>query len=225
MIRIRALFARITPRHILTVTGVAVLTLVLTVALRDTVREFVVVPMSALAWTAGLLINSVPQIIWLGVLVLVGAIIAIRSLSLGTGAKSQDTPFVEVPSVAPTRLAFWMGRLSNAKRSPYTAERALNELRTLVIDCLAHEYRLPQDTVLDLVRAGNLEVTAGVRAILLEDRTVQPERTNWLRGIIDTFSALFARINRRNTHHDVAMPREFQNKVNTLLVYVESMNN
>ena len=220
----RTMLARITPRHVLIVTGVVIVTLVLTIALRNTVRELVVMPLGAAAWIAGLLVNSVPQAAWLGVLVLIGAFIVIRSLSRGTGATSQPAVFVNVQPAMPTRLAFWVSRLSSAKSSPYAAERALNEMHALVIDCLAHDYRVPKENVLDLVRKNALNVPADVRALLLEDRSAQPGQVNRLRDFVEAMSALLTRLTRREPLRDTAMPPEFQRKVTVMLNYVEGMN-
>ncbi len=224
MSRMKAVLARITPRHVLIVTGVAILTLVMTITLRNAVRELVVVPVSALAWAAGILINSVPQAAWLGVLVLVGAIIAVRSLSLGTGAKPQDVTFVETQTVAPTRLAFWVGRLSNAQRGSYTAERALSEMRSLVVDCIAHEQRVPVEDVIDLARKDLLDVPTEVRTVLLENHEAQSEGASPLQDLLDALSSLFARLTGRTVMHNTSMTPEFQHKVNVMLNYVEAMN-
>jgi hypothetical protein len=228
MNRLKALLARITPRQILIVTYVTVITLGLTVVLRNAVRELVVVPLSTLAWVAGLLINSVPQSVWLGVLVLVSAIIAIRILASGTGAKSPYAAFVESPTVTPTRLAFWMGRLSNVKSSPYMARRTLNELRMLAVSSLAHEFRMSKEDVIDQMRQGELDVNPDVRAILLEHHDARPEPSNPLRDFIARvsgwFSQVISRVTGRAVAQDATMPRDFQHKVNTLLSYVESMN-
>ena len=222
----RAIFAwsSIAPRHVLIVTGVMILTLVLTIALRNAVRDLVVIPLSALGWMAGLVVNSVPQSAWLSVLVLVGAIIAGRSLLLGTGAKPPPVTLANAEAVAPSRLAFWVDRLSNAKNSPYAAERALKELRLLVEDCLAHEHRVPREDVIGLVRKNMLDVPSDVRAVLLDQSTTNAKRANLLRDLVDKVSALFARLARRKATHDAAMTPEFQRKVNVMLNYVEAMN-
>ncbi len=224
MSRMKIVLTRITPRHILIVTGVAILTLVMTVALRNAVRELVVVPLSALAWAAGILINSVPQAAWLGMLVLIGAIITVRSVWLGTGEKPQEVTLVDASTVAPTRLAFWVGRLSNTRHSPYTTERTLNEMRSLVVDCIAYEHRVPREDVIDLTREGLLDVPDDVRALLPEDFSEQSEQTNRVRAFLDALSALFARLTRREATHDASMAPEFQRKINVMLNYIESMS-
>jgi len=221
---LRSAAARISPRHVLIVTGVLAATLVLTVALRGTVRELVVVPLGMLLAIALFVLNSLPQAFLLGVLVVAGAVIVIRSLSRGTGVKPAPIFVAEAQQARSTRLGFWTGRLTNAKKSPYTTERALNEMCALVVDCLAHAYRLPSEDVLTQVRAGALGVPEDVRAVLLEDHTSLVKRTSRLRDVVDVLGEIIGRLVKRGAGATAAMTPAFERKITLLLDYIEAIS-
>lgn len=140
---------------------------VLTLALRDVVRESVVIPLAYAVWLADLLLKSLPQSLFLAVLVLVSAVVVLRGLLYTSPLPRQFVPRQDRGGFR-SRLDFWTRRLNALDASPFAQEQSAQEMRNLVLRALADQ--LDPDEVAAAVRNGALAVPPEVGALLLNWR-------------------------------------------------------
>ncbi|MCS6847246.1 MAG: hypothetical protein RMN52_05970 [Anaerolineae bacterium] len=138
---------------------------VLTFALRDAVREAVVIPLAYAVWLTDLLLRSLPQGLFLAVLLIISAVVLLRGL-LQAGARAGEMPFRPVGGGARSRLGFWMRQLSNLDHSQFAREQTAQEMRSLMLKTLAHTHQLDQNKVMARVRSGALSVPPEIEALL-----------------------------------------------------------
>jgi hypothetical protein len=165
------------PTQVLVLALLLIATGALALMLRDTVREFVVLPLAYLAWLAGVILSTIPQSILLAVLLVVCVYIIARSV-----AWRDESPLW--PSSAPETSAsrgpmgFWAAYLNNVEDSPHARESLARALRALILKMLAHQHGIEPDEVLQLLRTSKrdgdsdanaaLSVPPDVRMILLD---------------------------------------------------------
>ncbi|MCS7061334.1 MAG: hypothetical protein RMN25_09235 [Anaerolineae bacterium] len=104
--------------------------------LREWVRELFAGPLGYAIYLTGLLLRSVPQAVFLGVLIVLGIVMAFKSLGaqtdfsgLPTRRRSEDTRY--------SRMQRWISYLSEVDRSEYAREKMMFEMRSLVLAALA----------------------------------------------------------------------------------------
>ena len=168
---------------VLVVAG-AVAVIVLVLSFRDTVREVIAGPLSYLVYFIGLLLRSVPQALFLGLLVLVGIVIALSSVG---SRRDEDGPPISSNRIEQrnSRLRTWTYYLSQIGRSAYAREKMALEMRTLALSSLA---LLEHTTPIDVERRiidGSLDVPHEVSDIVLASRS-RPGGgpRNWLARLI-----------------------------------------
>jgi hypothetical protein len=142
--------------------------------LRDAVREFVVFPLAYLLWLADRFARSVPQAIFLGLLVAAATVIVLRAFGRRSGPPAPQPRLVETRREG-TRLGFWARQMDRCEDSAFASERLAMELRDLVTRILADEERLSPEEILTRVRAGTMAVPDDVHALL-----TRPQ--DWLSG-------------------------------------------
>lgn len=134
---------------------------------QDVVREVVVLPLSYWFWVIGIFIRSTPQMFFWAMLLVVGALIAIRSLAGRRAALAVIPGLDDYEPDAPLtgRVSYWVVKLDQAGRpgSGYFRVSFHTALGKLLIEMLAHRYRLPVNQVEDRLRAGLLDVPDEVR--------------------------------------------------------------
>src|SRR5262245_52162127 len=79
------------------------------------VREVIVIPLLALLWLLGLLLDSIPQLAWWFGLVAIAAIVAWRSLA--TPPVAQAAP--RAAPIMPAPVASWAGMFERAAGDRY----------------------------------------------------------------------------------------------------------
>ncbi len=142
--------------------------------LRDIVREMVVLPISYLLFVAGIIIDTAPQIFfWLAAIV-VAFWNAYRSLS--TRRRAVSSPII-APTLSDTgdrnlnggRVAFWSNKVSHMRRyrSQYYLSTFHQSLARLLIELLAHRYRMTMLQVEERLRSGMLDVPSDIREYAL----------------------------------------------------------
>jgi len=163
------------PTQVLILALILIVTGALVLILRDTVREFVVLPLAYLAWLAGVILSTIPQSILLAVLLVVCVYIIARSV-----AWRDESPLWQssVPEASASRgpLGYWATYLNNVDDSPHARESLARALRGLILKMLAHQHGIEPDEVLQLLRTSKgdsdaeavLSVPPDVRIILLD---------------------------------------------------------
>lgn len=151
---------------------------------RDVIREVVVLPLSYLFWVISLFIRSTPQLFfWISALV-IAFLIAYRGLA-GRRKVLLEMPLAggisEVPDhhLVTGRVIYWRGKvhLMNAGRGSYFQNSFHLSITRLLLDQLAHRYRLPVDEVEPRLKDGSLNVPEEVRSYVLSSLS-RPENAS-----------------------------------------------
>lgn len=162
-----------TKRLIITAGAFIILSAVLLFWARDVIRELVVNPISYLVWLFGILIRVTPQIFfWLSLLV-ISLMIAYRSVS------AKRKVYAQLPGVLPEqatgpassgRVEYWANKvhLMRNARSAYFQSTFHLALNRLLINLLAHRYRVAANQVEERVREGWIDLPPDIREYLLE---------------------------------------------------------
>lgn len=156
---------RIRPAQLLMAALVLIGVGVLTFALRDVVRETVVIPLAYAAWLTDLLLRSLPQGLFLAVLLIISAVVVVRGL-LQVGAHDGGMSFHPVARSPRSRLGFWMRQLGNLDHSQFAREQTSQEMRNLMLRTLAHTHQLTADEVMAHIRSGALSMPPEIEALL-----------------------------------------------------------
>jgi hypothetical protein len=159
--------ARIQPRQWLLIALVLIATGVLTFALRDAVRESVVIPLTFAAWMGDIMLRSVPQALLLGVLVMLCLFIVLRGATRNAGATSAPLRPATVTAAHASRLLFWARQLTRMEDSQFAVEKLALELKKLIVNILSVQENMPEDDVVDAVQRGDLRVPDDVRRLII----------------------------------------------------------
>lgn len=131
--------------------GVIVIALML--ALRTFVRDVLAMPVSYLLWLASLAFKSIPQFIFWMALLLVGLIVALKSLGRKKSIAISRTPS---PTPVPGRVTAWAERIELLLDGKYSRHRFGYYIGRLILDVLSHEERLNLRDVEHRIEAGQL---------------------------------------------------------------------
>ncbi len=157
----------IQPAQLLLVAATLIGIGILTIVLRDAVREAVVIPLAYAVWMTDLLLRSLPQVLLLAVLLIISALFILRAFSQA-GARFGEMTFRPVTGGARSRLGFWVRRLDNLDHSQFAREQVSQELRNLVLKTLAHVHQLDPSEVPSHIRSGAMNVPPEVKALLFD---------------------------------------------------------
>jgi hypothetical protein len=165
--------------------------------LQDVVREVIVLPVSYLLFVAGIVIDTTPQLFFWLSLMLIAFWIAYRSLT----TRRRRTLPPQVPPVVDDafsrnalggRVTFWDSRVTQMRRhsSIYYQGAFHHSLARLLIELLAHRYRLTPLQAEERLRSGELEVPAEIREYVLNSLSrLEPARGNIFAQIWKTIQA------------------------------------
>jgi len=161
------------------------LIVLLTFAVRDFIRNTLALPLSYMLWLAEIIIQSIPQIWFWAVGLIVMLSIAMRSL---------DRDRRPVPAAPPAsghvthgRLAIWNERIAMLLCGKYSRQRFGYFIGKLILDVLSYEKRLSIRDVERRLDQGELELPPAVQDYLLA--RLKP-------GLSSTKMPLFTRLKR-----------------------------
>ena len=145
---------------------------VLSLFVRDFVRQAIVVPVAYIVWLADLVIRSIPQSTFWAVAVVVVVLVAWRNIGSNRAALILRRP-ATVPilkehsdrSVFSTRLEY----IARMNDSPFAREKLAFELRLLLVKLLSHRERLSENEIERRIRVGELVAPPEAQILL----------TNW----------------------------------------------
>jgi hypothetical protein len=174
---------------------VIVAALVLMVVLRDFVRQAIVLPLSYVAWLAGLVLNSFPQSTYWAILLAVSILVAWKSLGVPRRLFFQRkvTPIIAESRVL-SLLAARQVQFAQLNESVFARERTAFELRALVVKVLAYQERQSSSEIEQRIRTGTLATPPEIHALLMDwqswlaDEPANPwerrlGRWHWLRQV------------------------------------------
>ncbi|HEY3291062.1 MAG TPA: hypothetical protein VGK87_13105 [Anaerolineae bacterium] len=152
---------------------VMVVGLVMSLFVRDFVRDVIIIPVTYVAWLADLVIRSIPQSTFWGIIVAVSILVAWRSLGSQKGFFQRRKTIVRI-SAEDTDRSVLSTRLDAIRRMPsssFARESLGFELRLLVIRLLVHRERLTEAEIERQVQSRELNVPPDVYSLLTSWRT------------------------------------------------------
>jgi hypothetical protein len=156
---------------------------VLTLVAWDFVRGVIVVPLTYLLWLGGLILNSIPQELYLIGLIIVAGIIALNTLNK-LQRKPASSRFTTTGTGDASRYRLWLRLCAAAPASEYARLELARETRKLVVSVLAYQDGLTQPAVEQKIVSGALPVPDTVGRLFRERdlmSTPQPAPRFWQR--------------------------------------------
>lgn len=158
---------------------------VLTLAFWDFVREAIVIPLYYLFWYGGLVLNSIPQAVYLFLLVVVVIVIGLNTLS--RLASISVNAYRARPAVFEdqSRYQVWLRLCAWAPSSEFSRSNLAREIRNLLLAIRAYQdgTGIAEAEQHFLNDAGALPISVG-RLIVEKELTydpLPPQRLGWLR--------------------------------------------
>jgi hypothetical protein len=147
---------------------------VLSLFVRDFVRQTIIIPVTYIAWLVDLVIRSIPQSAFWGAVVAAAILVTWRNLGSKRAGLILRRP-VSAPILADnTDRSVFYTRLEYIARmydSPFAREKLALELRLLIVKLLSHRERLPENEIERRVRTGELVTPPEVHALLTSWQT------------------------------------------------------
>ncbi len=135
---------------------------IMSLFVRDFVREAIVVPVSYLIWLVDLVLRSIPQSAFWGAVVAAAALVAWRGLGSARTRTAAQRLLHRRPTVVPvlrdhaaqsvfsTRFEY----IARMNDSLFAREKLAFDLRILLVKLLSHRERLPEAEIERRIRAG-----------------------------------------------------------------------
>jgi hypothetical protein len=161
---------------------------VLLFSLRDVVREVVVIPLSYLFWLVGLFVRNTSQIFFWLAAVLIGLLVAYRSIRPRKKAFDEINRVPGGDSMAPStdfgRVGFWLTRINALRMGSFYRDNFNHSISRLLLDVLSYRHHLPPRQVELALKRGALVVPPDVAEFVLANAhariDLQPNLLNWL---------------------------------------------
>jgi hypothetical protein len=176
--------SRIHPRRlVLLLLAGLLLAAVLGLGLRNFVRSVIVIPLAYVAWLAGILIRSTPQIVFWGLLLLLVAIVALRRLWV-VPARRQRSIHGELSIPKKERVGFW-AILTFQAHGDYSRSRLADLFRRLALSVLAFREQVDLPTLESRIASGEVDLPPELQPFLSHTRP-RPRKDGvsrlWTRG-------------------------------------------
>ncbi len=182
--------------------------------LKDFVREAIVLPFAYQAWVVGIVVDALPEGLFLGAVVLVGILIATRSLR-------RSRAVVQIEQTRPHRsdgsVRVWMERVAHVSAGTYSRDRFGHYIGQFLIRAIAYEERLSPREVRLHVDSGEIDLPDGVREYLdLTQQSAAPSRRTWFQRVKQRLLGLAQRRLRRRV-----TPDDLWAEMDVALSYIE----
>ncbi len=146
---------------------VALVFSLLTLIFWNFVRDTIIVPIYYTLWIIGLLINSLPQEVYLAALILVSAFIGFNTLiKLRVRHDQPDTSYLRTPTE--TRYSYWKRLTTNLYLSRFSKNLFAADARKLILTILAHEYRLDTAEIEAMIHREQIPAPETVRRLIAQ---------------------------------------------------------
>lgn len=195
---------------------VALVVILLTVVLQDIVHHVILVPVAYVFWLGGQLLNSTPDILLWGWLILMAIILAVRSFNTGKDLRSRPVD-PKIYRSRRDRQAFWLLQIQLAE-SPYARMRFVDFLSKVTIHVLSFRERMQPLDVEQNLEIGDLVIPPEVARFIqpkARPRVTHSKRL-WMDfwgGVGRIFSSLTGKKARTDTfEHDLLRLVEFLEK-------------
>jgi hypothetical protein len=171
-----------TGEYLVAVGLVLLLTVLLVLALRDVVREVIVIPLLYVLWMGQLLLRSVPQALFWFAFVIVAFFLALGSLVRGKSPPPEPHP---VGRRFSGQVSAWAKRVRLMAAGGYTGWYFGQHVEKLIVTVLAYRERLSTGETRRRIKAGDLEVPPEVQAYF--GIVLMPSRRRWPLGLLSRF--------------------------------------
>jgi hypothetical protein len=183
--------------------------------LEDFVRDAIVTPLAYLAWLSGVILDALPQALFLSTIVIIGIYVAAKSLHRERTDVREAQPRSYRSEGA---VALWNERLGRAAEGAYSRERLNYFVGQLLTRTIAHEEHLSPREILHAVDRQEVALPAELRAFLdLAYRGGYPTKPPWYRRL----AAFLMRSLSLRTADNTA-PRELEAGIAPILDYIEA---
>jgi hypothetical protein len=144
--------------------GALVMGVGLAVFFRDWVRNEIALPISYVFWTLGLLLQSIDQAVYWGLLVTAGCLITFYALWPETLIRSQTEP--ARPSAIQTRYHQWHTYFSNLDESRFAGDSLAREMVRFTVMVLGYQQNLSADEIYRQIDSGEIALPDDFLAFL-----------------------------------------------------------
>lgn len=135
----------------------------LALALRDAVREVIVIPLLYVVWFGGLLFNAVHQVFLWTIFLVIVLFLAVTSLV------RREKPMRRVQPVHPGnpgRVRVWAQRIYLMERGGYSRWYVAQHLRRVILEIMAYHERLDIERIKPYLATGELETPLEIQVCL-----------------------------------------------------------
>ena len=144
---------------------------IVALGLRDFVSQVIVQPVAYVLWLAGLILRSIPESMFWGLVVAIAVLAAWHNLGAARAALfARRRPAAPVTADQPDRsiLASMFDDLARMRDSTFVREKVAFELRGLLVKLLAYREREPAAIIERRLRDGSLETPPEVSTLLAD---------------------------------------------------------
>jgi K+-sensing histidine kinase KdpD len=142
---------------------------VLTLIFWDFIRDVIIVPIYYFLWEISLVLKSIPEGIYLALLVFLSVIIGFNTLA-SLRVERQTKRLERERSESDTRYLHWKSLCANMDVNPFTRDRFAWEARKLILSIFAYEQGIDIADAEMLVQNGNVDVPDTIRNLITEKR-------------------------------------------------------
>ncbi len=156
----------LTRRRLILMGVVLAFVLALAFLLRDFVRQSILQPLIDLGWFIWVELQTVPQIVFWALYLLIALVIALRSLQGSAGRTLVGYVTRVVPHTPHfSRYHHWKVNLDALSGSPFARERLERELQNLILQVLADRARVDFEEIRERQKHGNLDLSSEPQAV------------------------------------------------------------
>ncbi|MBN1563809.1 MAG: hypothetical protein JXA10_08215 [Anaerolineae bacterium] len=148
----------------------------------------ILAPIYYLLWVSGLVINSVPQFVYLMILVVVSMFLSLKIVS-GLRSNVPRQPVMYDQPNSTTRYQHWRILCAYAHGSWFSKNRLATEARELILSILAFEQGVKLAEAEAMVQAGALDIPPVLQEMIVS-KHIPHASTNRLPGILSWLSGL-----------------------------------
>jgi len=135
------------------------------------VRDTIIVPIYYSMWVTDLALKSVPQAVFLAILIFICLLIGVNTL-LSIRVRQFTRGAVEPPAPNDSRYTVWKRLCSNLYSGTFVQDAFAWEARKLILSIHAYEHGIEINQAEAMIRNGRLPVPAPVK-ILIEEKKIQ----------------------------------------------------
>jgi hypothetical protein len=144
---------------------ILLITVPLAIGMQNFIRESIVIPISYIVWIGNFVIKSIPQEVFIGILVCIGVYTGLKSLFSVKKVEEDVKLPDEWGASSRARVNFWDLQIRLTYGSRYARSRVSQHTAKLVLDVLAHQQQINPRQVEQILIKGDIDVPPEIKAI------------------------------------------------------------